>query len=122
MPIILKQISDKPNPEDGYRVFVDQAFPKGLTEDDAEVDEWLEEVAPSMSLRKSLQAGALTWGKFRQAYLIELRGHSADLAPLIERAEKERVTLLFSADNDRENNAAVIKQFLDRRTGQYQQI
>jgi uncharacterized protein YeaO (DUF488 family) len=82
----------------------------------------LEEIAPSTSLRKSLNEGELSWGKFRQAYLLELRNHSEDLAPLVERAEKERVTLLFSSTDERQNNAAVVKQFLDRRTGQYQEV
>jgi len=122
MPIILKQISEKPHIEDGYRVLVDRLWPRGLTQEEAELDEWLEEIAPSSGLRKSLSEGELSWGKFRQAYLLELRKHNEDLAPLVERAEKERVTLLFSSTDERQNNAAVVKQFLDRRTGRYQEV
>ena len=35
-----------------YRVLVDRLWPRGLTKDDAALDEWAKDVAPSGSLRR----------------------------------------------------------------------
>ncbi len=36
----------------GYRVLVDQLWPRGVKKADAELDEWLKDVSPSADLRR----------------------------------------------------------------------
>lgn len=37
---------------DGKRILIDRLWPRGLTRDEAFIDLWLKEVAPSTSLRR----------------------------------------------------------------------
>ena len=112
MPIALKRAYEKPGSEDGYRVLVDRLWPRGIAKNDAEIDEWLKEIAPTDELRKSFHGGELSWDGFRRRYLSELKRHRDRLRPLAERAQSGRVTLVFSSSNETHNNAVVVKQYL----------
>ncbi|MBV8771194.1 MAG: DUF488 family protein, partial [Deltaproteobacteria bacterium] len=46
-PIALKRAYEEPSPADGYRLLVDRLWPRGLTKQDAKLDGWLRELAPS---------------------------------------------------------------------------
>lgn len=48
--VCIKRAYDPPSAEDGMRVLVDRLWPRGLKRDDAKVDLWLKEVAPSPAL------------------------------------------------------------------------
>lgn len=50
--IKLKRIYDDPSGDDGYRVLVDRLWPRGVSKEDAKLDEWDKELAPSTELRK----------------------------------------------------------------------
>jgi len=47
MTILLKRVYDPPTGKDGFRVLVDRIWPRGLTKDQAKVDLWLKDIAPS---------------------------------------------------------------------------
>lgn len=112
MPIALKRAYEEPSPEDGYRVLVDGLWPRGISKDDAALDEWMKTVAPSGDLRKRFHAGALGWNAFRRRYLSELKAHRSELRELAGRAKHDRVTLVFGAKDEARNNAVVVKQYL----------
>lgn len=112
MPIALKRAYEKPASTDGYRVLVDRLWPRGIARDQAEIDEWIKEAAPSDSLRRSFHKGEIEWDDFRRSYLAELKRHRDRLRPLAGRARRGRVTLVFSAKNEERNNAVVLKQYL----------
>lgn len=113
MSISLKRAYDAPSPRDGYRVLVDRLWPRGVSKDDAKVDAWPKEVAPSDELRKAFHDGKLRWGEFRRRYLAELKCQRDVLRELAQRAQKGSVTLLFSAKDEQRNNAVVLKQYLE---------
>ena len=48
--ITIKRVYGPASRADGYRVLVDRLWPRGLTKDDARLDEWLREIAPSKEL------------------------------------------------------------------------
>ena len=52
MAIGVKRIYEKPSAKDGTRVLVDRLWPRGLTKEDAALDVWLKEIAPSNELRR----------------------------------------------------------------------
>ena len=52
MPISLKRVYEKPGLKDGKRILVERLWLRGLKKDEAKIDEWLREVAPSTELRK----------------------------------------------------------------------
>jgi uncharacterized protein YeaO (DUF488 family) len=112
MPIALKRAYEPPAPEDGYRVLVDRLWPRGVPKGEAQLDEWMKDVAPSDELRRAYHSGALRWGEFRLRYLSELKSHRDTLRPLAQRARRERVTLIFSSRDEEHNNALVLRQYL----------
>lgn len=112
MPVQIKRAYDSPSPEDGFRVLVDRLWPRGVSKDDAKLDDWLKSAAPSDELRKWFHTDRSRWDAFRKKYLAELKAHREILRPLAERARKERVTLVYSAKDEARNNAVVLKQYL----------
>jgi len=50
--ITIKRVYEKPAKNDGFRILVDRLWPRGLSKEDAKIDVWLKEIAPSIQLRK----------------------------------------------------------------------
>lgn len=116
MTVILKRVYEAASPHDGARVLVDRLWPRGLTKDQAGLDAWLKELAPSNELRKWYHAHPEQWSKFRERYLRELatEAASAALEELYRlRNQRKRLTLLFASKNLDHNNATVLKQLVD---------
>lgn len=102
---------------DGYRVLVDRLWPRGLKKDDAHLDGWLKDVAPSDALRKWFGHEPTRWPGFRDRYKEELRSAEAKMAldALADRARREDVTLVYAAHDTEHNNAVVVAEELARR-------
>ncbi|MDQ7731162.1 DUF488 family protein [Halomonas sp. SpR1] len=113
MSIELKRAYETPHSNDGYRVLVDGIWPRGVSKEEAKIDEWRKEVAPSSELRKVFHNGSLDWSDFRRRYLKELTPYREALRELAQRAKKERVTLVFASKDERRNNAEVLRQYLN---------
>lgn len=115
MPFSCKRAYDDPSPDDGYRVLVDRFWPRGISKEDARLDEWLKEIAPSDELRRWVHDDKESrWGEFRRRYLSELAEHREHLRPLAERAREEQVTLVYGSSDEKHNNAVVLKEYLDQ--------
>jgi uncharacterized protein YeaO (DUF488 family) len=112
MSVKVKRAYDRPSSDDGYRVLVDRLWPRGISKADAKLDDWLKSIAPSDELRKWFHRDRSRWGEFRMRYLSELKDHREVLRPLAKKAEKGRVTLVYSANDEEHNNAVVLKQYL----------
>jgi uncharacterized protein YeaO (DUF488 family) len=116
MTVSLKRVYDEPSPKDGARVLVDRLWPRGLTKDDAALDAWIKDLAPSNELRKWYHAHPLQWSKFRDKYLAELSTEAAHagLEQLHAMArERKQLTLLYASRDRERNNAVVLKQLVD---------
>ncbi len=103
----LKRIYDDPADDDGYRILVDRVWPRGVSKDEARVDEWLKDVAPSTRLRKWFGHDPERFTEFDQRYRAELKGSSA-LAHLRERCSEQAVVTLLYGAKDTEHNQAVV--------------
>lgn len=112
MEIKLKRIYDEPADNDGRRVLVDRIWPRGLSKDEAQLDEWMKDIAPSDQLRQDFHDDELSWGEFRNAYLEELKQCRNELEELIELCKENKVTLLYSSEDEEHNNAVVLKDYL----------
>ena len=108
----IKRIYEPPVPEDGKRILVDRLWPRGLSKDDARLDEWLKEVAPSDELRGWFGHDPAKWEEFRRRYRQELKTQGEILERLRNEARKGTVTLLFAAKDEERNNAVVLKEML----------
>lgn len=113
MSIAMKRVYEGPGEGDGYRVLVDRLWPRGISKEKARIDEWIKDAAPSDELRKSYHSGKLGWEDFREQYLRELEKCRHMLVPVAELALKQRVTLVFSSREEKYNNAAVLKEYLE---------
>ena len=99
---------------DGFRVLVDRLWPRGVSKDDAAIDLWLKEIAPSDELRKWFGHDAEKWPEFRTRYFKELDGLDYALAPLVDACmQHDTVTLVFGAKDTEHNNAVALRDYLE---------
>lgn len=112
MAIRLKRVYEQVAEEDGFRVLVDRLWPRGLTKDDAKLDFWAKEIAPSNDLRKWYHHDPEQWVEFRQRYFAELDRLVEAQRQLITKLTGKDVTLLYSSKS-RWNNARVLKEYLE---------
>ncbi|MCL5736325.1 MAG: DUF488 family protein [Actinobacteria bacterium] len=108
-----KRIYEPAEPEDGYRVLVDRLWPRGLRRDEAKLDLWLKDIAPSAELRKWFGHDPGRWEEFRVRYKRELTTKAKEVDMLLEIEQREdTLTLLFAAKDEARNQARVLAEFL----------
>ena len=115
--IRIKRVYDAPEPKDGHRVLVDRLWPRGLTKDEAHVDAWMKDLAPSDELRRWFAHDPERFAEFRRRYREELRQEPArsQLAELARRAARETISLVYGAKDVEHNNAVVLADELEQR-------
>jgi len=113
--IRVKRVYDLSEPDDGLRFLVDRLWPRGVKKDNLQMDGWLKDVAPSDSLRHWFGHDPAKWDEFCRRYTAELEANSEAWRPLLEKAQTQTLTLLFSAHDVEHNNAALLKLFLEAR-------
>lgn len=112
MPVRIKRIYDEPSSGDGKRILVDRLWPRGLSKEDADLDVWLKEVAPSDDLREWFDHDPEKWEEFRERYRTELEGKDDRIEELLSDARSGTVTLLYAATDEEHNNAVVLRDYL----------
>jgi uncharacterized protein YeaO (DUF488 family) len=115
-----RRVYDDPLPEDGRRILVDRIWPRGMRKDNANLDEWVRDIAPSTELRRWYGHDPDRYDDFRQRYLAELREpvrHEA-ARQLREAAGGDQLTLLTASRDLEHSEAAVLADWLNdhRRT------
>ncbi len=111
--IILKRAYEPSSPDDGYRVYVDRLWPRGLSHETFHYDVWDKEVAPSTELRQWFHENPTAeWHEFEERYKKELLVNPAFTALKKNLADKPKVTLLYSSHDIVHNNAIVLKEML----------
>jgi len=100
---------------DGVRYLVDRVWPRGVTREAIAVKEWLREAAPSDILRQWFGHDPAKWDEFRQRYFAELEEKPAVWQPLLAVSRQGTLTLVFSARDEAHNQAAALKEFLDKK-------
>lgn len=108
----IKRVYEPAAADDGTRVLVDRLWPRGLKRDEAKIDLWLKEIAPSTELRRWFGHAPDRWDEFRRRYAEELLAQPHALAQLREVGEHGPVTLLFAARDEQRNNAVVLRELL----------
>jgi uncharacterized protein YeaO (DUF488 family) len=112
--IRIKRVYDKPAKADGRRVLVDRVWPRGLTKEEAQIDDWLKEIAPSTRLRKWFGHDPERWPEFKKRYAKELKSQREQVDRLAQKARKRTVTLLFGAKDIEHNNAVALKEHIEK--------
>jgi uncharacterized protein YeaO (DUF488 family) len=115
MPILLKRAYEKAEAEDGKRILVERLWPRGLKKQDAKIDEWLKDVAPSTKLRKWYSHDPAKWAKFKEKYSKELEDKGALLSKLASESTKGNITFIFGSKEEKLNNAAALKEYIETK-------
>jgi uncharacterized protein YeaO (DUF488 family) len=110
-----KRAYSLPDPSDGFRVLVDRLWPRGLRKEDARIDLWLKEVAPSPALRRWFGHDPARWREFRRRYFRELDANAAVVEELRDRARKRTVTLVYAAKDEEHSHALALEEYLRGR-------
>lgn len=112
----MKRIYEKAEKQDGIRILVDRLWPRGISKQDANLDHWLKELAPSDELRKDFHQERINYDTFKKRYKEELKQGEAKKAfstlQEIQKKEAKTITLLFAAKDEKKNNAKVIQELL----------
>lgn len=112
--IAYRRIYDQPARSDGMRVLVDRVWPRGVRKDDAHLDEWLREVAPSTELRQWYRHDPDRFAEFRRRYLAELQDpRRRELTQHLRSLARTHDLTLLTATRDVEHSqAAVLAEWL----------
>ena len=112
--IACRRIYDQPARSDGVRVLVDRVWPRGVSKEDAHLDEWLREVAPSSELRRWYGHAPERFAEFRRRYLAELRDpqRQESTQHLRSLARTQDLTLLTATRDVEHSQAAVLAEWL----------
>lgn len=113
--IKVKRIYYPSTSDDGFRILVDRLWPRGLSKENAKVDLWLKDVAPSDDLRKWFSHDPKKWDEFKSKYQKELESKK-ELLHKIKQIEREKkiVTLAYSAKDEEHNNAVALSAILEK--------
>jgi|GEM_PF-37654 len=111
-PLRWRRVYDAPSPEDGYRVFIDRLWPRGIKKEALAMDAWAKDVAPSPALRKWFGHRPERWAEFCRRYRAELDGRGDLLRTLAIKTRDRPVTFLIAARQPVHNHAVALLAYL----------
>jgi uncharacterized protein YeaO (DUF488 family) len=114
MNVRVKRAYNAASPADGYRVLIDRLWPRGVSRERAQLDEWAKDLAPSTSLRQWFGHDPARYEEFRRRYTEELRPRRTQIAALRRRARAGTLTLVHSARDAEHNDATVLAEIVRR--------
>lgn len=97
---------------DGYRMLADRLWPRGVSKEDAALDEWCKVLAPSADLRTWWNHDPGSMDEFTSRYRRELDENDEIASILTRLSEHRHVTLLYAAHDERVNHAVVLRAYL----------
>ena len=107
--IRVKRVYEPFSSDDGYRVFVERLWPRGMRREELRMDLWAKDLAPSNPLRVWYSHDPAKWDEFRSKYKTEL----CEKEEILNELRKiENLTLLVASKSDL-NAGAVIKDVLE---------
>jgi len=119
MGIMLKRVyhfihEDKP--QESYAILVDRVWPRGVSKEKLQFDEWAKHLAPSNELRKWFAHQEERWPEFRRRYREELKPFQAELEQLKKLSKRRCLILLYGSRDTEHNQAVVLRELLQQAT------
>ena len=114
MDVRMKRVYEPAASEDGYRVLIDRLWPRGVSRERAQLDQWDRELPPSRELRQWFGHEPSRFQEFRQRYIDELCSKRPRIAGLRRWARDGTLTLVYSARDTEHNDAVVLAEVLRR--------
>jgi uncharacterized protein YeaO (DUF488 family) len=113
----IKRVREPSAKADGVRFLVERLWPRGVKKEELKLNGWLKNVAPSTKLRKWFSHDAAKWEEFQRRYRAELDQHPEAWRPILDAANRNTVTLLFSSHDAAHNNVVALKTYLETKQG-----
>lgn len=109
----LKRAYDAESDDDGFRVYIDRLWPRGLSHETFHYNLWDKDIAPSTELRHWFHEDPDNrWPEFERKYSEELKASAAFASLKSFLSQKPVVTLLYSSHDENHNNAVVVCKML----------
>ena len=112
--ILLKRIYEDSSTDDGYRIFLDRLWPRGLRKEEAGFDEWRKDITPSKELRQWFHEDMdLHWEVFQGRYQMEIM-QNPDFVPFLREIETYPVVTFLTAAKDIEHShLTILKEVIE---------
>ncbi len=113
-----KRVYEFPANSDGKRILVDRLWPRGISRETAQIDQWAKDIAPSTDLRKWFSHDPERFEEFAVQYVRELDSNPAAerfMDSLRYNLAYGPVTFLYAAKDTEHNHVLVLKDWADRR-------
>ena len=115
--IIIKRAYEDISSIPGKKYLVDIWWPRGIKKEKLKDAEWKKTISPSSEVIKRFHAGEIAFEEFKREYLNKL-DKNQDAKDFLEQCKadlaNEDVILLYAAKNEQENNAIVLKEWLEK--------
>jgi uncharacterized protein YeaO (DUF488 family) len=108
-----KHIGDPVSADDGLRVLIEPAWPKGIGREKAVLSMWLKDLAPSRNLSDRFMDNTLSWEDFVLLYSFELDKNRDYFPGLQEHNHSGGITFLHASPDNDHNAAAALKMILE---------
>lgn len=118
MTLKIERIYTKPADLAGYRILVDRLWPRGISKEQAHLDQWFKNIAPTKDLRQWFNHAVEKYPEFKQRYFKELAENpelAAFLTLVRSQLAQQDVILLFGAKDTEHNQAVVLAEFLQTK-------
>ena len=119
MPVEIARIYEEKKSHGNIRILVDGIWPRGISKEEAKLDYWLKDVAPSNDLRKWFNHDADKYEEFKERYKKELEtGEQQDALEKLKKLtvkHQKNISLLYGAKDKEHNQAKVLKEILDHQ-------
>lgn len=113
MKIQLKRAYAPPKSSDGLRILVERLWPRGLSKEAAQLDDWCKDIAPSTELRQWYNHQIERWPEFKKRYIEELKANQEATSELYQHIHNKDVSFIYAAHDEQHNSAIVLKEFME---------
>lgn len=110
----IKRAYERKEAGDGERILIDRLWPRGVSKDEAGLDAWRKELAPSTALRQWFGHDPKKWEEFKKRYRKELAAPESKrlLEEIARSAARRNVTLIYGAKDTEHSDVQVLKELI----------
>lgn len=108
----IKRIYEKPSSHDGIRILVDRLWPRGIRKENAHLDYWFKDIAPSPELRMWFGHKPERFKEFSKKYMSELKYTKTTIEQIKDMLKNKNVTLIYAAKDPKINHAVILENVI----------
>ncbi len=116
--LIWKRIYEKVEENDGFRVFIDRLWARGIKKENASISYWAKEITPTKELREEYHKGEISFEIFSRKYSDELKGNpyfNQFLQKIKEKLKKENVTFVFASKTPELSHIPILRKYIEEK-------